>query len=202
MTNGESGHTDLRAQVPTLEPDEVFLARLSALAAGSVARPPAGARPRPGWRIGLVAASVAAVVAGVALLVGVLSGGQPTSPAPVQPATHQSPSVEDSGDGSPTGTGSQDSGVPGASGASAPQDSGGAGTRAGATGPSPQDGTPHGTTGQGGGDDSDGDRPGGDRGGSDEVRKEHQGAGRPDHAGRPDDTPGTGPGTDEAVGAG
>ena len=97
MARAEHGHPDLRASVPTLEPDEAFLARLSELAAGSGAsRPPAGVPSLPGWRVGLAAASVAAVVGGLAWLAAAVTGDEspPPSPTPVtQPTDPESDRV-------------------------------------------------------------------------------------------------------------
>jgi hypothetical protein len=78
--------SDLRSPVPTLEPDDAFVARLSALAAAgapssSVTRP-----PLPAWRVGLVAAAVAGVLVGVAWVAG-LDPGSDSRPAP-PPATN------------------------------------------------------------------------------------------------------------------
>ena len=88
MARAEHGHPELRASVPTLEPDEAFLARLSELAAGSGAsRPPAGAPSLPGWRVGLAAASVAAVVGGLAWLAAAVSGRRVAADATDTPAT-------------------------------------------------------------------------------------------------------------------
>lgn len=66
---------DLRAVVPTLEPDQAFLAELSGRAAGA-------AHPAGGWRVALVPVAVAAILVGVAWLTGVRAGLPDPSPAP------------------------------------------------------------------------------------------------------------------------
>jgi hypothetical protein len=76
----------LRTPSPTLEPDDAFVARLSALAAAGA---PAERRsPVTTWRVALVAAGVAAVLVGVAWLTGLSTNGSP-EPAP-GPATRPS----------------------------------------------------------------------------------------------------------------
>src|SRR5689334_5563682 len=77
--------SDLRTPAPTLEPDDIFVARLSALAAAGANAPRGAAAPVPTWRVGLAAASVAAVLVGVAWLAGLSPGDEP-EPAP-SPAT-------------------------------------------------------------------------------------------------------------------
>jgi hypothetical protein len=74
----------LRTPAPTLEPDEAFLARLSSLAAAGAPAPVGAAAPRVSWRVGLAAASVAAVLVGAAWLGGL---GDTEVPAPPSPAT-------------------------------------------------------------------------------------------------------------------
>src|SRR5262245_7816827 len=102
MARPERELPDLRASVPTLEPDDAFLARLSELAAGSGAsRPPAGVPSLPGWRVGLAAASVAAVVGGGAWLAAAVTGDDTETP-PTPPATQPTD----------TGTGGVDEDVP------------------------------------------------------------------------------------------
>ena len=105
----------LRTEAPRLEPDEAFLQRLSQLAAASA---PAAAGPRvarSGLAIGLAAASVTAVVGGVAWAGGVIgdSDPDPRRPAPAEtggPGT-ETPSPDSSGDASPlTPGGRQDAG--------------------------------------------------------------------------------------------
>ena len=92
MARPEHEIPDLRAPVPTLEPDDAFLARLSELAAGSGAsRPPAGVPSLPGWRVGLAAASVAAVVGGGAWLATAVTGEDAPPPPPRTPATQPQP---------------------------------------------------------------------------------------------------------------
>lgn len=75
---------NLRTPIPTLEPDDAFVARLSALAAASAPTPEVVHRPVPTWRVALAAASVAAVLVGVAWVAGLDPTGSP-NPAP-QPA--------------------------------------------------------------------------------------------------------------------
>lgn len=82
--------SDLRTPAPTLEPDDVFVARLSALAAANAQQ--GGAAPLATWRVGLAAASVAAVLVGVAWLAGLDPSGSP-NPAPT-PATTPTTPVE------------------------------------------------------------------------------------------------------------
>ena len=107
-----SGHElpDMRASVPTLEPDDAFLARLSELAAGSgTSRPPAGVPSLPGWRVGLAAASVAAVVSGGAWLATAVTGEDAPSPPSRTPATQPTDPEQSGSDDVPTG--GMDSGV-------------------------------------------------------------------------------------------
>ena len=95
---------DMRASVPTLEPDDAFLARLSELAAGSgTSRPPAGVPSLPGWRVGLAAASVAAVVSGGAWLATAVTGEDAPSPPSRTPATQPTDPAPSESDGVPTG---------------------------------------------------------------------------------------------------
>lgn len=87
---------NLRTPIPTLEPDDAFVARLSALAAAGA---PVAATPRSPiatWRVAFAAAGVAAILVGVAWLAGLSPTGSP-QPAP-GPAT--SPSAPESTDGS------------------------------------------------------------------------------------------------------
>ncbi len=110
MARAEHGHPELRASVPTLEPDEAFLARLSELAAGSGAsRPPAGVPSLPGWRVGLAAASVVAVVGGLAWLAAAVSGDE-SPPPPVTPVTQPTDSGPSESD-QDLPTGGNDAGV-------------------------------------------------------------------------------------------
>jgi hypothetical protein len=149
----------LRAAVPTLEPDEAFLARLSSLAAASTPVRESAAAPRTAWRVGLAAASVAAVLVGAAWLTGLgPSNGPDPSPAPTTPAS--SPASPDSTQAAspterprPTAT----SGPP-----SAP-----AGT--GPAGPVPSAGAP--------------DQPGGAGEGHHQNQNQNQGNGPDEHAG-------------------
>lgn len=90
MADQSPRRPDLRVPIPTLEPDDAFLARLSALAA-SGAPATEGPRPIPTWRVVLAAASVAAVLIGVAWL----SGLTPTEePVPAPPATSTTPTTD------------------------------------------------------------------------------------------------------------
>ncbi len=110
MARAEYGPPELRASVPTLEPDEAFLARLSELAAGSGAsRPPAGDPSLPGWRVGLAAASVAAVVGGLAWLASSVSGDE--SPPPSPPPVTQPTDPRQTGTNQELPEGSRDSGA-------------------------------------------------------------------------------------------
>ena len=92
----------LRTPAPTLEPDDVLLARLSALAAAGAPAPASAAAPRVNWRVGLAAASVAAVVVGAAWLGGLGGADTPHDPAPADSPTAPgpSPSTSDSPDAS------------------------------------------------------------------------------------------------------
>lgn len=81
----------LRTPISTLEPDDAFVARLSALAAAGAPT----ARPRSpvtGWRVALAAAAVAAVLVGVAWLAGLSPTGspEPAPPPATSPSTPQS----------------------------------------------------------------------------------------------------------------
>src|SRR6478672_6466620 len=88
-----SDHTDasseLGVDIPTLEPDDAFVARLADLATRSAPAATIGGRSvaRGGWRVAVAAASVAGVVGGGAWLAAAVTGSPaPTPPAP--PATH------------------------------------------------------------------------------------------------------------------
>lgn len=86
---------ELRAVVPTLEPDEAFLAQLSARAAAG-AMSASAARPAGGWRVALAPVAVAAVLVGIAWLTGVRPSGltDPTpAPQPTDATTHASHSA-------------------------------------------------------------------------------------------------------------
>jgi hypothetical protein len=87
----------LRTPTPTLEPDDAFVARLSALAAAGA--PVERHSPLTTWRVALAAAGVAAILVGVAWLTGLSPSGSP-QPAP-GPAT--TPSAPESADASATG---------------------------------------------------------------------------------------------------
>jgi hypothetical protein len=109
MTRAEHDLPDLRVDVPTLEPDEAFLGMLAARAAGSVADdPPAVYFPGAGWRVGLAAASVAAVAGGVTWLAATTTGDDsaPPSPPPVTQPTDPDSVTEVPAQG--TGSGSVD----------------------------------------------------------------------------------------------
>ncbi len=87
---------DLRVEPPRLEPDEAILHRLTQLAAASAAS--AVIRPRTarnGVIVGLAAASVAALVGGVAWASGAGSEhpDPPTNPAPAHTSTPSDPAV-------------------------------------------------------------------------------------------------------------
>ncbi|GAA4372013.1 hypothetical protein [Nocardioides caricicola] len=82
----------LRTPTPTLEPDDAFVARLSALAAAGAPVATAPRSPITTWRVALAAAGVAAILVGVAWLAGLSPTGSP-QPAP-GPAT--SPSAPES----------------------------------------------------------------------------------------------------------
>lgn len=72
---------DLRTPIPTLEPDDAFVAQLSARAAAG-APVEITARPVSTWRVGFAAAAVALVLVGVAWLAGLRPGGTDTAPPP------------------------------------------------------------------------------------------------------------------------
>jgi hypothetical protein len=80
----------LRTPIPTLEPDDAFVARLSALAAASAAEPEVAGRPVGTWRVALAAAGVAAVLVGAAWLTGLGPTGSP-QPAPGPATTPSAP---------------------------------------------------------------------------------------------------------------
>ncbi|HEY1116588.1 MAG TPA: hypothetical protein VGE43_02715, partial [Acidimicrobiales bacterium] len=87
----------LRTPAPTLEPDDVLLARLSALAAAGAPAPASAAAPRVNWRVGLAAASVAAVVVGAAWAGGLGGTDAPDDPAPANTPTAPGPSASTTG---------------------------------------------------------------------------------------------------------
>lgn len=102
MVRSENSAPDLRVAVPTLEPDPAFLAQLSGMAAGSgAAGPPAGGMG-PGWRTGLVTASVATVMVSGAWVAAAVIGDADTAPTrPTSPITHQvDPPTHESDSGS------------------------------------------------------------------------------------------------------
>lgn len=87
---------DLRAVVPTLEPDDAFVAELCARASAGSVRGPAAAA----WRVALAPVAVAAVLIGIAWVTGIRPAGLPDpSPAPA-PTTSVGPSPAPA----PTGT--------------------------------------------------------------------------------------------------
>lgn len=189
----------LRTPAPTLEPDDVLLARLSALAAAGAPAPASAAAPRVNWRVGLAAASVAAVVVGAAW-VGGLGGTEPRDepgPANTPTAPGPSPSTTDSPDAtrSPgTSITSLPGGLPAGPGSVLDPDAAtsdhqpnpptsGAGDPASTAGPGEAEGSP----GQGHDDQGD-DHPG---------QGDDQGD---DHPGQSDDHPGQGQGPDEHAG--
>lgn len=89
MTDPRARSSELRVEIPTLEPDDAFIAQLAALAA-QAARPATHPVARGGWRIAVAAASVAGVVGGGAWLAAAVTGTEsPTPPTP--PATHPQP---------------------------------------------------------------------------------------------------------------
>lgn len=85
MTNPRRHQHDLRVHIQEREPDEVFLARLTALAraSGEVAALPDRGPAR--WKVALAAASVAAIASGGAALADALNGTE--RPSPVAPPT-------------------------------------------------------------------------------------------------------------------
>ena len=170
MARPGHGLPDLRGDVPTLEPDEAFLARLSELAAGSGAsRPPAGAPSLTGWRVGLAAACTAAVVGGVAVLAAVIGGDEVPTP-PVTPATHPTdPDPNGTDTDVPTGRSDSDAGHDGTT------EQGGSAETGGATGGSVGS-APGGGSGSDAGD-HDQDDPGEDAGqGSQNLDPDNQGS--------------------------
>lgn len=78
----------LRTPIPTLEPDDAFVARLSALAAAGA--PVERRSPLATWRVALAAAGVAAILVGVAWLAGLNPTGSP-QPAPGPATTPSAP---------------------------------------------------------------------------------------------------------------
>ncbi|HEY0904316.1 MAG TPA: hypothetical protein VGE14_10550 [Marmoricola sp.] len=197
----------LRTPAPTLEPDDILLARLSALAAAGAPAPASAAAPRVNWRVGLAAASVAAVVVGAAWLGGL--GGTdtqndpapadtPTAPAPSRgttdsPSTTHSPSTSITSlpGGLPAGPGSVlDPGTGTSDDQPPPQHSSGAD---GSGGPA----TPEGSPGQG--DDDQGNDQG-DSHGNDQGDSHGSDQGDDQGNGQGDDHPGQGQGPDEHAG--
>lgn len=88
---------DLRVTTPTLEPDDLFVARLSVLAAtATAASVTSPGRGTSSLRIGLAAAGVAAIATGGAWLSGNLTGDEtpsptnPSTPSPVVPSAPRS----------------------------------------------------------------------------------------------------------------
>jgi hypothetical protein len=92
--------SDLYTPAPTLEPDDVLVARLSSLAAARANASPPAAAPLATWRVGLAALSVAAVLVGIAWLTGLHPSGSP-NPAP-PPTTRPSAPDETSGSTAPS----------------------------------------------------------------------------------------------------
>ena len=81
MADHRTRGAQLRTPAPTLEPDDALLARLSSLAASGAPAPAGAAAPRMTWRVGLAAASVAAVLVGGTWLTGFADNGSPAPPA-------------------------------------------------------------------------------------------------------------------------
>ena len=81
--------TELRAEIPSLEPDVVLLDQLAALARGSALNgPPARTAPWTGWRVALAAAAAASVIGGGAFVAAAMTGEGGHSPVPQGPVTH------------------------------------------------------------------------------------------------------------------
>ncbi|MCW2773793.1 MAG: hypothetical protein JWN91_2119 [Nocardioides sp.] len=151
MADQPARSSSLRAVVPTLEPDEAFLARLSSLAAAGAPVRESAAAPHATWRVGLVAASVAAVLVGAAWLTGLGSpdGPDPT-PAPTTPA-----STPGSPDPTPTAAAPTERTRPTATSGPSSTTSGPPSTPAGGGpgGTAPPTGQPNAPAGSGGGPD-------------------------------------------------
>lgn len=90
--------TELRAEIPSLEPDGVLLDQLAALARSSALHgPPARTAPWTGWRVALAAAAAASVIGGGAFVAAAMTGEGARTPAPQGPVTH--PGVPEPGEG-------------------------------------------------------------------------------------------------------
>src|SRR6478672_10571617 len=121
MTDPRARSSELGVEIPTLEPDDVFIARLAALAAQAT---PPMVHPvaRGGWRIAVAAASVAGVVGGGAWLAAAVTGTESPAP-PTPPATHPQPDRDPAtptrpgGGASPSTGGATDPGASSATGA-------------------------------------------------------------------------------------
>jgi len=174
----------LRTPAPTLEPDDAFLARLSSLAAAGAPAPASAAAPRVTWRVGLAAASVAAVLVGVAWLSGL---GTTDSPDPLPPATPggRTPLPSTSLDGS-TGTSGDPSSETTSGDSTGPASSRSPDGSAGATSPGTRGPGSHptGATGAGEGASGEHDTPGsGESQDPGEQSSGHPGQGPDEHAG-------------------
>ena len=81
--------TELRAEIPSLEPDGVLLDQLAALARDSATQgPPARTAPWTGWRVALAAVAAASVIGGGAFVAAAMTGEGAHTPAPQGPVTH------------------------------------------------------------------------------------------------------------------
>ena len=101
MAGDFRGMADLRMPVTELEPDDVFLARLAAIAAASGGSPLAGVDLHRNWKAALATAGVAAIVTGSVGLASALGGErepEPATPPATEPAAdRESPTDDTSG---------------------------------------------------------------------------------------------------------
>lgn len=81
--------TELRVEIPSLEPEGVLLDQLAALARDSATQgPPARTAPWTGWRVALAAVAAASVIGGGAFVAAAMTGEGARTPAPQGPVTH------------------------------------------------------------------------------------------------------------------
>lgn len=86
----------LRVDIPTLEPEDFFVARLASLAATARLGGSTAARPRNAAKIALAAASVALIAGGGAWASGSLPGDDRPQPPVTRPTDSTPPTVEQS----------------------------------------------------------------------------------------------------------